>query len=184
MRALDMPRRFWPWLVILVVVIGAWFGWQHRQLLRYQATAHQHFVDQFQNGIRGAYSGTESARRSLAQGNSAVAGARLADVDYHLQMMRTGVTGMSIRLQADVMPLSVAGRYQGEARNLQDELLSDSASSDLTLRLDNLSHDLTLLLELLGADEQRDWLTHATADDFGARYQSWREKALMKPDVP
>lgn len=170
--------------MIAVVLIGTWFGRHDQQLVRYQATAHQHFVDQFQNGIRGAYSAIESARRALTNRNAALAEQQLTGAYYSLQMMQAGATGMSIRLGPDLIPLQVTARYLNEATMLRDQLLTGSSNQDASQRLDHLSHDLTMLQELLGADNQREWLTSATADQFRARYQSWREKALIKTEAP
>lgn len=177
-------RSWWPWVLMLVLVVGTWFGWRHSQLLRYQASAHQRFVDDFQNGIRGAYSATESARRWLTEGETSLAAQELTDSHHYLRLMLSGATGMSIRLGPTLLPLEVTSRYLNEASQLRDQLLNSSNDHDLSQRLDNLSHDLALLLELLGSDQQREWLTGATADEFRARYQSWREQARIKPGVP
>ncbi|MGE5672359.1 MAG: hypothetical protein ACM3XM_00530 [Mycobacterium leprae] len=179
-----MPRWFWPGLVILAMLVGGWFGWQQRQLLRYQATAHQSFVDEFQNGIRGAYSDVESARRALEHGNASLAAVALGDVENDLRLMWLGANGMSIGRDGYTVSLTVVGRYQSEANMLQGQLLTGATGGDVQTRLDDLSHDMTLLLQQLGDHAQRDWLAHATPAEFSVRYQEWRQQALIKPDVP
>lgn len=177
-------RSWWIWLLVPVLAVGAWFGWQHAQSLSYQATAHEQFVDTFQNGVRGAYSAAEIARHRLAEGNPALAARELTGAYYYLRMMQMGTTGMAIRLGPDLMPLEVTASYLNETTALADQLLTGSISPDIAQRLDTLSHDLTLLLELFGDEEQRQWLKDATAGEFSDRYQSWREQALIAPVVP
>jgi len=170
--------------LLLVMVVGTWFGWRHTQLLRYQVIAHQQFVDEFQNGIRGASNAAERAQLRLGEAKPALAAQELTGSDYYLQVMWLGATGMSIRLGQGLVPLGVTTRYQNEAVRLREQLLIDPSNPELPQRLENLSHDLTLLVELLGADDQREWLANATADEFSSRYQSWREKAMIKLEVP
>lgn len=177
-------RSWWPWLFLLTLVVGGWFGWRYSQLLRYQANAHQHFVNRFQNGIRGAYSEAERARLFLAEGKPEPAAHSLTSSHHYLQKMFLGAAGMSIKLGTQPIRLDVLSRYSQEATMLREELTNGTITPDLMQRLDVFVHDLKLLLESLGSHEQEDWLTQATADEISARYDSWREKATISPEVP
>lgn len=174
-------RSWRAWLLILMLVVVSWFGWRYTQSLRSQiARQHEHFVEEFQNGIRGAYSEASKAQRSLTNGSTAAAKENLQFVNYYLTMMWTGANGMSVRLDAALVPVTVVDCYQMEVTNLRSELITGSSNSEIQQGLDNLVHDLKLLSELFGDYEHKQWLKTATADDFSAKFQIWREKAVIK----
>jgi len=95
-------------------------------------------------------------------------------------MMWTGANGMSVRVDATLVPITVVVCYQMEVTNLRGELITGSSDSEIQQGLDNLVHDLKLLSELFGDYEHEQWLKTATADDFSAKFQIWREKAVIE----
>lgn len=177
-------RRRWLSLLVVIGLVAVWFGWREYSHLRsYRASAHLSFVDQFQNGIRGAYSSVFEAQRLAGQGNASAAGDHLAQAGHGLRILVYGANGMSIQVKEHPFDLDVMARYQNEVQSLRQKLAAGDGGGEAAARLADLLHDLTLLQELFGDERHRDGLAQADAAALQRTYESWRAQARIRTDL-